>query len=69
MSKRAMFSDFNAFTKREVKSIWTITNDLRAGKKVNVQVFDRVCALLERTPDLKYDELRALAVFHGILEV
>lgn len=66
---RAMFSDFNAFTKREVKSIWTITNDLRAGKKVNVQTFDRVCALLERTPDLKYDELRALAVFHGILEV
>lgn len=64
--KRAMFADFNVFTKREVKSIWTATNDLRAGKPVSTQVFDRVCSLLDRTPDLKYDELRALAVFHGL---
>lgn len=66
---RAMFTEFNVFTKREVKSIWAVTNALRAGQPVSTQVFDRVCSLLDRTPDLKYDELRALAVFHGVLEV
>lgn len=66
---RAMFSDFNLFTNREVKCIWSVTNDLREGRTVSTQRFDRACEALDKFPDLKYDELRALAVFHGIMEV
>ena len=66
---RAMFSDFSLFTKREVKSIWTVTNALRAGQKVGTANFDHVCEVLDKYPDLKYDELRAMAVFYGLVEV
>lgn len=65
---RAMFTEFSLFTKREVKSIWDVTNDLRAGRRVASAKFDHACELLDKFPDLKYDELRALAVFHGIIE-
>jgi hypothetical protein len=71
MAKEAMFHDYNLFTSKEVRSIWSVTQDLRAGKgkKVSTARFDHVCKILdEKKPDLTYDELVMLANHNGIIE-
>ena len=69
MAKEAMFHDYNLFTSKEVRSIWSVTQDLREGKKVSTQRFDHVCEVLDaKKPDLTYDELVLLANHNGIIE-
>ena len=69
MAKEAMFHDYNLFTSKEVRSIWSVTQDLRAGKTVSTSRFDHVCKILdEKKLDLTYDELILLANHNGIIE-
>lgn len=64
----AMFNDYQLFTSREVKTIWTVTNKLRNNEPVYVQQFDHCIEVLDaKKPDLKYDELVMLANYHGII--
>lgn len=68
--KEAMFCDYKLFTSKEVKTIWEVTMALRTGAPISTARFDHAIAILdEKKPDLKFDELRLLANYHGIIGV
>ena len=56
------------FTKLEVERILDVTDNIRRGKSVHTDRFDRVIGLIDRKkPELSFEELFAMAKYYDIM--